>query len=175
MRCLRTPIGGKRKLIRKSVSVNTYETRESEFNIFLQFGFYFSDEHAETDTICELPVFQKIRLCNVIMSAKKYSKNLTFVPSEQNVDPQCVRKDIELEGAKDQDWMIGCKAAKLKNNETLTYYVSRGFSGYNYYICSSYEPGDTHRCVAGVTHRIAAKPFLQEKHFFANRTQNDGH
>jgi hypothetical protein len=125
---------------------------------------FFSEEEEIGDTVCGLSIHEKIRLCTLVLNAKRYRTEVRFVPHENNIEPKCSsravrfrydRDDLTWDYDVDKDWMIGCRAVKVVNKKSVIYRISAGFQVYKYFICEA--PGLENTFLSGISCRIRVK------------------
>ena len=120
-------------------------------------------------TVCGLTIHQKIRLCTIVLNAEQYRQEVRFLPHEDNIVQKCARRAVRFSYEPDdltwdynvnKDWLVGCRAVTIKNNEQVIYYVSAGIQVYEHFICVSPSLKDT--LLSGVKCRIRVKKLQNE-------------
>ena len=123
-----------------------------------------ADGHDVSNTICGLPMHEKLRVCSIVLGTANFREEATFTPDSANVHDHCFRGVIRIQKNSftnsiiEFDWMIGCKAMDLTNETLETYYISAGFpSEEQIMFCTKNVKREEKTMVGGVGCRIDVK------------------
>ena len=93
------------------------------------------------DPICVLQPLQRLRVCNLVLSADYFQGELKFIPHLRNIDQVgCTKRKIsfrdsqissELGEEMYEEWMIGCKPSEYYASHQSEYFLSRVYKSMN--------------------------------------------